>query len=93
MNLASGRKSEIDQLSVRHWLDVEIVLLVFTVDVALEISMSQQLMPHELKLVHLTVVHRVRDELVFVVVHQVILHEYLVELNHIIVEIFRALKH
>ena len=65
----------------------------FTVDVALEISMSQQLMPHELKLVHLTVVHRVRDELVFVVVHQVILHEYLVELNHIIVEIFRALKH
>ena len=93
MNLASGRKSEIDQLSVRHWLDVEIVLLVFTVDVALEISMSQQLMPHELKLVHLTVVHRVRDELVFVVVHQVILHEYLVELNHIIVEIFRALNH
>ena len=72
---------------------MEIVLLVFTVDVALEISMSQQLMPHELKLVHLTVVHRVRDELVFVVVHQVILHEYLVELNHIIVEIFRALKH
>ena len=65
----------------------------FTVDVALEISMSQQLMPHELKLVHLTVVHRVRDELVFVVVHLVILHEYLVELNHIIVEIFRALKH
>ena len=65
----------------------------FTVDVALEISMSQQLMPHELKLVHLTVVHRVRDELVFVVVHQVILHEYLVELNHIIVDIFRALKH
>ena len=50
-------------------------------------------MPHELKLVHLTVVHRVRDELVFVVVHQVILHEYLVELNHIIVEIFGALKH